>query len=450
MRQSKRRTNSKGKLNNAGMSLVEVIISITILSIVVIPTLHALTTAMVYNAKSRKRQEVTLTGESLMEAFKGYDMATLQDMFSNNGAASDGSGRVIYQQPADSGAVYSYVWHPADETDTRNYFTFYVQGLVTDTGKTYDVEMKAEPTVSSSLLAMNSMSASDINVKCDRNWNSNTKTNAQNDFMSAPGRIGELKSFLDDKVKSDEFPDDKACNADGSELTEAELGSELNNEDYIVIDERVMEFQITSSGVTSIVRYRYHISNVPYYKPVHREGRPEVEYELQHLGRFPETGCYEYEQARSDTNGSSNNIYLYYYPDYSQKDNVLINNTTGSSVTCYLFKQRPSNRSEVWTATHEAAYQVSVKRSGGSVTLYHNLAQNIGREGSSVGSWSVEAGFANGADSRGEKFVNADTAVTAPDVFLQDKDTVYNLTLTIKESGTDVTVASIKGTMNEK
>lgn len=448
MRLTKKKT--KAKLNNLGMSLVEVIISITILSIVVVPTLYAMTTAMAYNGKARRRQEVTLTAESMLEAFKGYDLATLQDMFTHNGQTSDGSNRVIYQQPEGAGAAYSYVWHAADETDPDDYFVFYIQGLSTDTGKLYDVEMKAQPTVKSTLLAMNSMAAADINVKCDRSWNTNVQTNAQNDFMSAASHISELKTYLDDSVKSDEFPDDKACKADGNELSEADLSTELNNEDYIIIDERIMEFQITSSGVTSIVRYRYHLANVPYYKPVHKVGKTEVEYELQHLGRFPESGYYEFEQARSDTNGNSGNIYLYYYPNYAQKDNILINNTTGNGVTCYLFKQRPSNKSEAWTATHEAAYQVAVRKSGGAVTLYHNLEQNIGKKGMAVGSWSVEAGFANGTDSKGEKFVNADTTVSAPEVFLKDMDTVYDLTLTIKESGTDVVAASIKGTMNEK
>ena len=69
------------KLNNRGMSLVEVIISITILSIVVVPTLQALTSAMTYNARARRRQELTLSGERIMESVYGYDIEDVKLMF---------------------------------------------------------------------------------------------------------------------------------------------------------------------------------------------------------------------------------------------------------------------------------------------------------------------------------------------------------------------------------
>ena len=75
------RRRRKTKLNNGGMSLVEVIISITILAVVAIPVLHSLTTAMVYNTKARIRQEMTLKAESIMESFKGYSLKELNEMF---------------------------------------------------------------------------------------------------------------------------------------------------------------------------------------------------------------------------------------------------------------------------------------------------------------------------------------------------------------------------------
>lgn len=78
------------KLNNKGMSLVEVIVAITILGLVAVPVLHSLTTAMVYNAKARNRQEMTLTAESIMETFKGYDLDELKVRFSTGGAGIEG------------------------------------------------------------------------------------------------------------------------------------------------------------------------------------------------------------------------------------------------------------------------------------------------------------------------------------------------------------------------
>lgn len=47
------------KLNNAGMSLVEVIVAIAILSIVILPVLHTFVSSAMYNARARSRQQTT-------------------------------------------------------------------------------------------------------------------------------------------------------------------------------------------------------------------------------------------------------------------------------------------------------------------------------------------------------------------------------------------------------
>ena len=78
----------KVQKDHRGMSLVEVIVAITILGIVAVPVLHSLTTAMVYNQKARTRQEMTLTAESIMETFKGYDLPILFERFGGSGDAS--------------------------------------------------------------------------------------------------------------------------------------------------------------------------------------------------------------------------------------------------------------------------------------------------------------------------------------------------------------------------
>lgn len=86
MKQAKVRTSRKlGKricgrrLNNGGMSLVEVVVAMTIFAVVTVPVLHALTTSAYYNQKARKRQNVTALAESVMENFKGYSLDSLEN-----------------------------------------------------------------------------------------------------------------------------------------------------------------------------------------------------------------------------------------------------------------------------------------------------------------------------------------------------------------------------------
>lgn len=73
-----------GKLNRKGMTLVEVIVAIAILSIVVAPTLRIFASTSGTNLKSRQRQRATSVAEGTMESFKAYDMRQLCDQFRSN------------------------------------------------------------------------------------------------------------------------------------------------------------------------------------------------------------------------------------------------------------------------------------------------------------------------------------------------------------------------------
>lgn len=453
------------KLNNLGMSLVEVIISITILSIVVVPTLHALTTAMVYNSKARKRQEVTLSGESIMEAFKGYDIETLRRMFTNGG--KDGS-EVFYQQP--EGATDPvYVWseHTKDPAiaDDSDYELFTIQGIQTDTGKTYNIEMKAEPSDEKNVFQITNMKSTNPVVQCEKSWGEDLDSKAFTDFSSQ--HASEFEDFMANLVKTDEYPDDKAMNASGNPISIADV-----NTGNINIYDRTLEFVIDSDGVTPVITYRYYITGVAYYKPVHppkvTDGYTGEEIDsgeilkgtLQYLSKFPE-GEDTYFSFSPVTPGKTDatdlsDVYLFYYPDYAiPSDKVVIRNNSGNDTNCYLLKQRAKDVSQTWTTTHEQNYKVKVEKNGSDdVRLYHNLFENIGTASFTVPTPQIAAAFANGNDRQGESIANVyDSAGNvkheAADVFSEDKILSYDLTLTIRDD-TGIEVSSLHSTMNEK
>ncbi len=79
MKQTKSR-----KLNkNAGFSLVELLIAVTILAIIVIPLLHLFVTSTRMNVKSRQTLRATTVAQDIMEGLKAYDIDELKAQFNN-------------------------------------------------------------------------------------------------------------------------------------------------------------------------------------------------------------------------------------------------------------------------------------------------------------------------------------------------------------------------------
>lgn len=72
------------KLNNQGMSLLEVLIAIVILCIVAIPFMHAFVTSAITNAKAKSVLNATQTAENIMEDFNSYSVEELVTKYSKD------------------------------------------------------------------------------------------------------------------------------------------------------------------------------------------------------------------------------------------------------------------------------------------------------------------------------------------------------------------------------
>ena len=73
------KTSEKRQVNNAGFSLVELLIAIVILSIIVVPLLHSFVTAARTNAKSRNTMHATAIAEDVMEQFEAHTLEEMAD-----------------------------------------------------------------------------------------------------------------------------------------------------------------------------------------------------------------------------------------------------------------------------------------------------------------------------------------------------------------------------------
>ena len=81
------RTEKKGlQLNkNAGFSLVELLIGVTILAVITVPLLHMFVTSNKINAKSRLTLRATVLAQDVMEGLKAYGVEELKEQFSGSG-----------------------------------------------------------------------------------------------------------------------------------------------------------------------------------------------------------------------------------------------------------------------------------------------------------------------------------------------------------------------------
>lgn len=68
---------------NAGFSLVELLIAVIILAIIVVPLLHGFVTSARMNGKARQTQRAVTVAQDLMEGLKAYDIEELKEQFNH-------------------------------------------------------------------------------------------------------------------------------------------------------------------------------------------------------------------------------------------------------------------------------------------------------------------------------------------------------------------------------
>lgn len=454
----------KTKLNNKGMSLVEVIIAITILSIVIIPTLRAMTTAMTYNGKARKRQEANISAESIMEAFKGFDIESLQQMFGAplaTGVASNGNGKVTYTDGTDkefydlaAGGTYSW------SEDANKVQTFKIEGLTTNTGKVYDINVTATPVVERKIIAVKNLNKSkDVVYKINPVNNESDLKRAALADMEANHKY-EFISHMNSLAPN-------AVDVNGVSIATAVstgIDESVIPLDSVVIDGRTISVDIKEDSGKDIVslftKYTYHIEDFAYYVPPESNvynpdafvgvckttsftmanvdsGNP---YGLEVSGEVLST--YEFD------GNSLERFMLYYFPYYGAKDVIEITDNKTNPIEGYIIKQRSKLLSDTRCKNYESHYLVSAKCSGlGSMDLYHNLKQNIADKSNLVATPSI-TGFTNE-----NNLLKVDTSsfdVEIPSVMQQDIALEYDLTMQVVESDTGIVVTTLNSSMIEK
>ena len=470
------RRRRKMKLNNSGMSLMEVVISITILAVVAIPVLHSLTTAMVYNSKARIRQEMTLKAESIMESFKGYSLKELNEMFT--------SGTGIAGLP---GAKYTPAGDPAKPEEflktapaAGESFTFGIWNLTDAKNNQYTVEIKATSNGIENVLEMKDMDGTKdaiFNAGVERTFDTTASNEAWKDFKD--NHVTEAVTFFN-SMTDDAGNPITVVNAAGDPMDETHLTSP-EVEGYLELYDRRLTFDVKDGGsgnyvVTAKMVYRYYLKDVSCYKKVIPESPsdaypgeaesassvpPSTSTEIGFAGEqmykdFPESSDDYFEYIVEMKSGEEEitiydrpvsdglyRLFIYYYPQYelgeNKKDIIEINNSAAiDGLECYIIKQRARDINDTKTELYEDSYGgvVAAGVNAGMTNIYHNFDINI------AGGSSHVAPNISGSYKKADSFSESDD-------FKEEEAISYKLELTIKNAAGNV-VTSLNSSKLEK
>lgn len=455
------------------MSLVEVIISITILTIVIVPTLSVLTSAMAYNIKARKRQQATIMAESIMEAFKGYDIATLEKKFKNGTFRADGTTVTTDVSSGDSsedGGNYSC------KKDSSGVYTFTINKYEDfDNDRTYEVTIVATPKTMSDTYVQYSMNPTNSGIYIGTADESNDDT-IKGDVLGA--FVGGYFDALLSEANSYCADGKNATDSDGIDLGKSNTNLDIDN---VVIVSRTMTFDINHNGssytVDSKVKYEYYIKNFTFYVPVnpasltdplegdnptYESGGKLYYLEEKSISEYYSTsGNFEFETTSSTTvncggitdDNKMENLYIYYYPYYygtsANSDTIKIKNNTSNNVNCYVMKQKYTDINLSTLKNLEQKYKplLDTSESKGSVIVYHNFNVNL----------TENTMFDNFNNVSGVSYDIADitkgSSVTYTASIGKDQTNeltvLYDIELTMKDFETGSEVANLKSVMYE-
>ncbi len=335
---------NRKKLNNKGMTLIEVMVAVIILSLVGGVLLQSFSTSAKVNRDAKEKQQAMVLAQSLMEAFKAYDTNSLEIQFSS----VPNSDFKLYSLGASSTKSYS--------TDLSNNKYYSLFNIVFD-GKAYDAKVKLTPTTSTAPF----VKISDSNVYKDAIFRQLHEVNYLDGFQVAV--VNELLALGAKPLDPGDF---------------------YQLEGVTTINKRVTTVDISANTVYTNVEYTFTVNNLEYTKVDPVDLSESTEY-------YSDTLTYTYSYAsdgqsynNSVTGAPLENVYWYYYPLYREpghmrcvEDRLIIQNNSGAEKNFYIIKQKSGVLDESSLNSGEALYKLYTDVSGDVVNFYHNVDEEF-------------------------------------------------------------------------
>ena len=432
------------KLNNKGLSLVEVIIAVVILAAVVAPTMRLFASSASYNNKSRQSQRAYAIAESAMESFKAYDLEELCLQFGQGtfpvgtprpvfaGVSSDGSTTRSVTATGSGGVSLPYIVDAKNKlNENAENFNFKISNAVEE-GQYYDVEIVVTQETEESVVKVDEVNPyTDMVHQLSETDTTNIKTMV---YEKAEEALASVSS-----------PSDMVTG--GSLSLSSVTVSSIDREILLTVDHEssgdkvYLEITYTYAGTFT---YSY-TSKTPGagVKTVSASFGDTVSHVFDPTTGTTQITVYDNTGNIGSTGGKLQNMYLYYYPLYDEiadatdaTDTIKIDATEATApVEVHVAKQQysPSVMTDTDLELNESSYEVTVEGVG-SVTLDTNLNECItGNTGATIYAPTF-TGFGTQSD-----FVAGSQ---------KNKDLLYNVVVYVYNAGETDAIAMFTGTKN--
>lgn len=399
----------KAKLNNAGMTLVEILVAIAILSVAIIPLMFAFVNSMRYNARGRELQQTTVLAHTIIENCKADTFDEVKSSITGGNFVPGG-----------------YTQHTVGNT-------FYLQNVKLE-NQMYDVKIDFTSHAIGTDTSYNILRSVTMNPYLDAMLTVHTPDNTD-PLVATPHTLTDMDAHayvtaLEDiaagiKTASQDatkYPDLVAngvvVDLPVSEIEDSFKAGGTHENRLVLKRDTTINIGTDASGnevATVIYTYSYEVVGGDYsytYTDVALALNETVTYTAGGT-----LGMYTYEiYSNSNTKAEATgvkleNIYIMYYPAYSTSsgttvmfpfdvvEEITINNNLAGTATdpretnVYLVKQKNTNYTDGELTTLDVAYAAEVKVTGNTVTnartnVYHNFDYNLGTDTLIVSPWS--------------------------------------------------------------
>ncbi len=398
----KKATCQKNKLNNAGLTLVEILVAITILTVAIIPLMHSFIYVARHNVKSRDLQQTTVLSHTVIENCKSYTLQEIEASITDSTAPT-----YPFLKNADAS-----VKDTINSTATTTYYHFdnvkmYSDGAGNVSNQVYDVRMTIEPAAGSEQLMM---SYEDMNAYRDAVFMAETATTNTSPALNASDLDGIAHDRAIAAIKALVSSHSMAAHGFQVNMTDTEVVNSFQSGGLNAGNLSARKYiTVTASegagGVQTVDmnwEYKYSVAGGSFtYELTH----PVTGVVSTDTVTIPAMGLNSnfnfaiYNNSETKDKTDLENIYLFYYPAYSNEhvtaypylsEEISIENNLSDSVNVYLIKQ--SNPTMTKTELHiaETIYSPILKGNdltgGGGIKVYHNQDENLG--GGSTTGWS--------------------------------------------------------------
>lgn len=392
------------KLNNQGMTLMEILVATIIFSMVSAVFLRSFIYAFRLNEEAKQKQYSMILAQSLMESMKAYDLVSLDNQFSG----PDSAFRVYSLGPS---GTKSFAMTGAEARTYSLSNIVYQQAKFHDRYK-YDAEIVVTPSANAAKL----VKAQGINPYSDAIYVEGSDGTVEQDVLkdairaelTAQGNTASMDTLHTNKISA-----------------KRTVKVDISNDDIVTVQSS----------------YEYSVNGYPITKT------GGISATVTFTGSVDATEdaivCYD-----KPTIGESSvqliNLYLYYYPAYSvsanqliecTNDKIEITNNSGTLENVYLIKQENPALSSTQISASEGSYLPEVKiNSSRKLKLLQNLDKVI--RGDSSLAVTVDGNYED---------------MGAPWKEDTDQTTLlYDVKVTVKKSGESDAICEIIGSTNAK